>query len=105
MRQYVALLATEGVDLQFTDDAVEEVARIAADVNERMQNIGARRLHTVMERLLDEISFNANDKRGQRLLIDPAYVRERLDGVLADEDLSNVHPVISPFGPAESLVL
>jgi ATP-dependent HslUV protease ATP-binding subunit HslU len=88
VRQYVALLATEGVDLQISDEAVEEVARIAADVNERMENIGARRLHTVMERLLDEISFDATEKRGQRLLVDPAYVRQRLEGVLADEDLS-----------------
>ena len=88
VRQYVALLATEGVDLQFTDDAIEEIARVAADVNERMENIGARRLHTVMERLLDEISFDATEKRGQRLVIDPPYVRSRLDGVLADEDLS-----------------
>jgi ATP-dependent HslUV protease ATP-binding subunit HslU len=88
VRQYVALLATEGVDLQFTDEAIEEVARIAADVNERMENIGARRLHTVMERLLDEISFDAAEKQGQRLLVDPAYVRSRLAGVLADEDLS-----------------
>ena len=88
VRQYVALLATEGVDLQITDEAIEEVARVAADVNDRMENIGARRLHTVMERLLDEISFDATDKPGQRLLVDPGYVRERLDGVLADEDLS-----------------
>ena len=88
VRQYVALLATEGVDLQISDDAIEEVARIAADVNDRMENIGARRLHTVMERLLDEISFDATDKRGQRLVIDPQYVRQRLEGVLADEDLA-----------------
>ena len=88
VKQYVALLATEGVDLQFTDDAVEEIARVAADVNERNENIGARRLHTVMERLLDAISFEADEKRGQRLSVDPAYVRERLQDVLADEDLS-----------------
>ncbi len=88
VKQYVALLATEGVDLQFTDDAVEEVARIAAEVNDRMENIGARRLHTVMERLLDEIAFDADERRGQVTVVDPAYVRERLAGVLADEDLS-----------------
>jgi ATP-dependent HslUV protease ATP-binding subunit HslU len=88
VRQYVALLATEGVDLQIGDDAIEEVARIAADLNDRMENIGARRLHTVMERLLDEISYDASEKRGHRLVIDGAYVRERLEGVLADEDLS-----------------
>jgi ATP-dependent HslUV protease ATP-binding subunit HslU len=88
VKQYVALLATEGVDLQITDDAVDEIARVAAEVNERNENIGARRLHTVMERLLDEISFDAAEKRGQRLVVDPAYVRTRLEGVLADEDLS-----------------
>ncbi len=88
VKQYVALLATEGVDLQITDEAVEEIARVAAEVNERMENIGARRLHTVMERLLDEISFDAADKRGQRLVVDPAYVKERLEGALTDEDLS-----------------
>jgi ATP-dependent HslUV protease ATP-binding subunit HslU len=88
VKQYVALLATEGVDLQISDDAVEEIARVAAEVNDRMENIGARRLHTVMERLLDEVSFDADEKRGQRLVIDPKYVRERLEGILADEDLS-----------------
>jgi ATP-dependent HslUV protease ATP-binding subunit HslU len=88
VKQYVALLATEGVELQITDEAIEEIARIAAEVNGRMENIGARRLHTVMERLLDEVSFDAGERRGQRLLIDPKYVRERLEGVLADEDLS-----------------
>jgi ATP-dependent HslUV protease ATP-binding subunit HslU len=88
VKQYVALLATEGVELTFTDEAIEEIARVAADVNDRMENIGARRLHTVMERLLDEVSFEATEKRGQRLLVDPAYVREKLASVLADEDLS-----------------
>jgi ATP-dependent HslUV protease ATP-binding subunit HslU len=88
VRQYTALLATEGVDVQFRDDAIEEVARIAAEVNERMENIGARRLHTVMERLLDEISFGASELRGQRMVIDAAYVRQRLEGIATDEDLS-----------------
>jgi ATP-dependent HslUV protease ATP-binding subunit HslU len=88
VRQYTALLATEGVDVQFHDEAVEEVARIAAEVNERMENIGARRLHTVMERLLDGISFDASELRGQRLVIDAAYVKERLEGIASDEDLS-----------------
>jgi ATP-dependent HslUV protease ATP-binding subunit HslU len=87
VKQYVALLATEGVDLQISDEAVEEIASVAAEVNDRMENIGARRLHTVMERLLDEVSFDADRKRGQRLVVDPAYVRARLEGVLADEDL------------------
>jgi len=88
VRQYTALLATEGVDVQFRDDAVEEVARIAAEVNERMENIGARRLHTVMERLLDGISFDANELRGQRIVVDAAYVKARLEGIASDEDLS-----------------
>jgi ATP-dependent HslUV protease ATP-binding subunit HslU len=88
VRQYTALLATEGVGVEFRDDAVEEVARIAAEVNERMENIGARRLHTVMERLLDGLSFDADGLRGQRIVIDAAYVRERLEGVATDEDLS-----------------
>ncbi len=88
VRQYTALLATEGVDVQFRDEAVEEVARIAAEVNERMENIGARRLYTVMERLLDELSFDAADLRGQRIVVDAAYVRTRLEGIATDEDLS-----------------
>src|ERR671937_361706 len=74
VRQYVALLATEGVDLQITDDATEEIARVAADVNEKNENIGARRLHTVMERLLDEISFDAPDLVSKGLTIDVDYV-------------------------------
>jgi ATP-dependent HslUV protease ATP-binding subunit HslU len=88
VRQYTALLATEGVDVQFRDEAVEEIARIAAEVNERMENIGARRLHTVMERLLDEISFDASELRGQRIVVDAAYVKQRLEGIATDEDLS-----------------
>jgi ATP-dependent HslUV protease ATP-binding subunit HslU len=88
VRQYTALLSTEGVDVQFRDDAIEEVARIAAEVNERMENIGARRLYTVMERLVDELSFDAADLRGQRIVVDAAYVRARLEGIATDEDLS-----------------
>ena len=88
VKQVTALLATEGVDVQIRDDAVEEIARIAAEVNERMENIGARRLHTVMERLLDGVSFEGPELRGQRIVIDAATVRERLDGIARDEDLS-----------------
>ena len=88
MKQYVALLATEGVDLEITEEAIEELARIAAEVNDRTENIGARRLHTVMERLLDEVSFDANDLAGRKIVVDPEYVRRRLEGVIADEDLS-----------------
>jgi ATP-dependent HslUV protease ATP-binding subunit HslU len=87
-RQYVALLATEDVTLEFTEDAIAEIARIAADVNERTENIGARRLHTVMERLLDETSFDAPEMGGRHVRVDGALVRERLDAILQDEDLS-----------------
>jgi ATP-dependent HslUV protease ATP-binding subunit HslU len=88
VRQYVALMATEGVKLDFTDDAVEEIARIAAQVNERTENIGARRLHTVLERLLDQISFDAPEMQGRTITIDAGYVRERLEEILRDQDLS-----------------
>jgi ATP-dependent HslUV protease ATP-binding subunit HslU len=87
-RQYAALLATEGVEVTFLDDGVDEIARIAAEVNERTENIGARRLHTVMERLLEEISFDADRMRGARIPVDARYVREKLEGVARDEDLS-----------------
>src|SRR5579875_887440 len=87
-RQYTALLATERVALSFTDDAIRELARIAAEVTPRTENIGARRLHTVMERLLDQISFDAPEMSGQEVRVDAAYVRERLEGILEDQDLS-----------------
>ena len=87
-RQYEALLATEGVEVVFQDEGVEEIARIAEEVNGRSENIGARRLHTVMEKLLDEISFDADRMRGARIPVDARYVRERLEGVVRDEDLS-----------------
>jgi ATP-dependent HslUV protease ATP-binding subunit HslU len=86
--QYVALMDTEGVRLEFSRDAVEEIARIAAEVNERTENIGARRLHTVLERLLDEVSFAAPEMNGRTVSIDGAYVRERLEPILQDQDLS-----------------
>jgi ATP-dependent HslUV protease ATP-binding subunit HslU len=88
IKQQVALLATEEIELSFTPDAIEEIAAIAAQVNERTENIGARRLHTIMERLLDEISFDAPEKKGSKTAIDAAYVRERLAEVLKSEDLS-----------------
>jgi ATP-dependent HslUV protease ATP-binding subunit HslU len=86
--QYVALLGTEGVTLSFNDDAVREIARYAALVNEKTENIGARRLHTILERLLDELSFEATDMNGQQVTIDAAYVQRVLEGVIKDEDLS-----------------
>lgn len=86
--QYVELLRTEGVDLQFTADAVERLAEIAAQVNERQENIGARRLHTVLERLLDTLSYEAPDRGGQAVSIDRAYVDAHLGELVQDPDLS-----------------
>ena len=88
IKQQVALLATEEVTITFSSDSIEEIADIAAKVNERTENIGARRLHTVMERLLDEISFDAPEKKGIKLSINANYVQERLADVLKSEDLS-----------------
>jgi ATP-dependent HslUV protease ATP-binding subunit HslU len=88
IKQYAALLATEGVHLYFGDDAIEEIARIASEVNQRMENIGARRLHTILERLLDEISFTAPEMQGKEVTIDAQYVRNRLSPILKNEDLS-----------------
>jgi ATP-dependent HslUV protease ATP-binding subunit HslU len=87
-RQYIALLETEGVKLEFTPDALEEVARFAFRVNEGTENIGARRLHTIMERVLDEISFDAPEKKGQGFVVDPAYVQKMLSEIVKDQDLS-----------------
>jgi len=88
IRQYKALLATEGVNLEFTDDAIKEIAHIAAHVNETVENIGARRLQTVMERLLDEISFNAADEAEDKLNIDADYVRKHVGELSKNQDLS-----------------
>ena len=87
IRQYKALLATEGVELSFADDAIERIAQIAYQVNEGTENIGARRLHTVMERLLEEISYEGGDQPGE-LKVDAAYVDARLGDLARDEDLS-----------------
>jgi ATP-dependent HslUV protease ATP-binding subunit HslU len=86
--QYKALLETEDIDLQFEESAVEEIASMASKVNERMENIGARRLHTVMEKLLDEISFDAPDMAEKEVIIDKKYVVEKLTDILEDENLS-----------------
>lgn len=88
IKQYKALMATEEVTLDFTDDGIKEIARISADVNASVENIGARRLHTVMERLLDDISFSATDKSGESLTIDAGYVREHVGKLAEDQDLS-----------------
>jgi len=88
VKQYQGLLATEGITVEFTDDAVDELARFASEVNAQMENIGARRLHTIMERLLDEVSFAAPDLEDKTVHVDGAYVRDKLNGIVKDEDLS-----------------
>jgi ATP-dependent HslUV protease ATP-binding subunit HslU len=88
VKQYTALLETEGVKLEFTREALDEVARFAFRVNEGTENIGARRLHTIMERVLDEISFNAPDKKGEQVTVDADYVRNMLTDIVKDQDLS-----------------
>jgi ATP-dependent HslUV protease ATP-binding subunit HslU len=87
--QYKALLATEGVSVEFRDDGIARIAELAFQVNEKTENIGARRLHTMMERLLDELSYMASDKSGETVLIDAAYVDEQLGELSQDEDLSH----------------
>ncbi len=87
-KQYTALLETEGIKLTITDDALEEVAKFAAQVNENSENIGARRLHTIMEKLLEEISFEGPDLRKKTVKVDAAYVRKQLAGIVKDQDLS-----------------
>lgn len=88
IKQYTALMATEGVTLDFTKNGIGEIARVAADVNASVENIGARRLHTVMERLLDDISFSATDRDGETILIDKKYVQTHVSDLAADTDLS-----------------
>jgi ATP-dependent HslUV protease ATP-binding subunit HslU len=88
VKQYIALMETEGIDLTFTDDAIRKIADFATVVNERTENIGARRLHTVMEKLLDEISFEGPDLEVKRVTIDEAYVTRMLADIVKNEDLS-----------------
>lgn len=88
LKQYTAMLKTEGVDIRFTEDAISEIASTAVAVNERMENIGARRLFTIMEKLLDDISFNAPDSVERSFNIDAAYVKDRLSDIIKDQDLS-----------------
>jgi ATP-dependent HslUV protease ATP-binding subunit HslU len=88
VRQYTALMQTEGVTLEFTDDGIDAIARIAADLNQSIENIGARRLQTVMERVLDEVSFTATDRSGQRVVIDRAFVEAHLGELARNTDLS-----------------
>src|SRR5690606_35987975 len=86
--QYTALMKTEGVDVTFTDDGVHRIAEVAFQVNERTENIGARRLHTVMERLMETVSYEASDKSGQSVTVDRKYVDEHVGKLVADEDVS-----------------
>jgi len=88
IRQYVALMKTEDVTLDFTPEAIEEIATLAAEVNRGVENIGARRLHTILERLLEEISFAATDRAGATIAIDAAYVRDKVSGLAKNADLS-----------------
>ncbi|MCL4245417.1 MAG: ATP-dependent protease ATPase subunit HslU [Candidatus Dadabacteria bacterium] len=88
IKQYVELLNTENIDLAFSDDAIREIAETAHTVNESMENIGARRLHTIMERMLDEISFNAPDMGHEKITIDANYVKEKIADIVKDRDLS-----------------
>ena len=88
IKQYVALMGAEDVTLDFTDDAIDEIAFLSAQINSRVENIGARRLHTVLERLLEEISFTATDRGGETITIDAAYVREQVEDLAKESDLS-----------------
>ncbi len=87
-RQYKSLLATEGVELEFTEDGLAEIARMAYEINSRTEDIGARRLHTIMEQVLEEISFKASEMRGSRVVVDREYVATRMAHLVQDEDLS-----------------
>jgi len=88
IKQYKALLKTENVDLEFTEDGIDTIANIASEVNSTVENIGARRLHTIIERVLDEISFTATDKAGEKIIIDSKYIKENIGELVKDTDLS-----------------
>jgi ATP-dependent HslUV protease ATP-binding subunit HslU len=88
LKQYTALLSAEGVEIQFNSEAIGEIASMARQLNEEMENIGARRLHTILERVLDDLSFNAPDLTGQKVLITAQYVREKLQAIVGNSDLS-----------------
>ena len=88
IKQYIALIETEGVKLKFTNDSIEEIASVAVTVNEKTENIGARRLHTILEKLLEEISFEAPEAKEKELAINAKYVRQKLSDIIKDEDLS-----------------
>ncbi|NPA53884.1 MAG: ATP-dependent protease ATPase subunit HslU [Aquificae bacterium] len=88
IKQYKALMATEGVDLEFTDEAIETIAEIAEEVNEKTENIGARRLHTILEKIMEDFSFEAPDLKGQHIIIDEKLVRNKLKNIIQNEDLT-----------------
>jgi ATP-dependent HslUV protease ATP-binding subunit HslU len=88
IKQYVALLKTENVDLEFSDDGIDTIANIASEVNATVENIGARRLHTIIEKILDEISFTATDRAGEKIIINKDYINKNLDSLVKDTDLS-----------------
>ena len=88
IKQYVSLLKTEDVDLEFSDDGIDTIANIASEVNATVENIGARRLHTIIEKILDEISFTATDRAGEKIIINKKYINKNLDNLVKDTDLS-----------------
>ena len=88
IKQYIALLKTENVELEFSDDGIEAIANIASEVNSSVENIGARRLHTIIEKILDEISFTATDRSGEKIVINKEYINKNLDNLVKDTDLS-----------------
>jgi len=88
IKQYVALLKTENVDLEFSEDGIDAIANIASEVNTTVENIGARRLHTIIEKILDDISFTATDRSGEKIIIDKTYINKNLDNVVKSSDLS-----------------
>ena len=88
IKQYVALLKTENVDLEFSEDGIETIAKVASEVNATVENIGARRLHTIIEKILDDISFTATDRAGEKIVINKEYINNNLDNLVKDTDLS-----------------
>ena len=88
IKQYKALLKTENVDLEFSEDGIDTIANLAYEVNSKIENIGARRLHTIIEKILDEISFTATDRAGEKIVINKEYINKNLDNLVKDTDLS-----------------
>ena len=88
IKQYRALLKTENVDLEFSEDGIDTIAKLATEVNSTVENIGARRLHTIIEKVLDDISFTATDRSGEKIVVDGSYVKKNLGELVKDTDLS-----------------